>query len=118
MLGLIAEFAGVQRGARWAKVRAADVGVVVSPYRVCPLGAHVDHQHGPVLGMGIDMGTILTFVPSRDATVHLESAGFPGEVRFDLAEASSGGRGWERYARGAAAVLMDRLPPPPPRIFF
>ena len=65
--------------ARWAKVPVADVGVVVSPYRVCPIGAHVEHQHGPVRGMGIDMGTILTFVPSRDATVHLESAGFPGE---------------------------------------
>lgn len=99
--------------ARSAKVPAADVGVVVSPYRVCPLGAHVDHQHGPVLGMGIDLGTILTFVPAPDATVHLESAGFAREVRFDLSDAAAGGRGWERYVRGAAAVLGDRFPTRP-----
>ena len=27
-----------------------------SPYRVCPLGAHVDHQHGLVTGFAIDKG--------------------------------------------------------------
>lgn len=99
--------------ARWADVPAADVRLVVSPYRVCPLGAHVDHQHGPVLGMAIDRGTLLAFVPAPGAAVHLESADFPGEVRFDLAEASGGERGWARYARAAAAVLGDRLPSRP-----
>ena len=24
---------------------------IFSPYRVCPLGAHVDHQHGIVTGL-------------------------------------------------------------------
>ncbi len=27
---------------------------IFSPYRVCPLGAHVDHQHGLVTGFAID----------------------------------------------------------------
>lgn len=27
-----------------AKVNKEDVRVVVSPYRICPLGAHIDHQ--------------------------------------------------------------------------
>ena len=26
---------------------------IFSPYRVCPLGAHVDHQHGQVTGFAI-----------------------------------------------------------------
>ena len=26
------------------------------PYRICPVGAHSDHQHGKILGMAIDKG--------------------------------------------------------------
>ena len=34
---------------------------IFSPYRVCPLGAHVDHQHGLVTGFAIDKGVDLYF---------------------------------------------------------
>ncbi|URE22391.1 GHMP kinases C terminal [Musa troglodytarum] len=44
-----------------------DVRVVVSPYRICPLGAHIDHQGGTVTAMTINMGILLGFVPSPDA---------------------------------------------------
>ena len=27
---------------------------IFSPYRFCPLGTHVDHQHGLVTGSGLD----------------------------------------------------------------
>ncbi|HEX2513740.1 MAG TPA: galactokinase family protein, partial [Chloroflexota bacterium] len=40
-------------GARFGRSPA---GFVFSPYRVCPLGAHVDHQDGAVTGMAIDRG--------------------------------------------------------------
>ena len=32
---------------------------IFSSYRVCPLGAHVDHQHGLVTGFAIDKGVDL-----------------------------------------------------------
>ena len=32
---------------------------IFSPYRVCPLGAHVDHQHGIVTGFAINKGVDL-----------------------------------------------------------
>jgi hypothetical protein len=32
---------------------------IFSPYRVCPLGAHVDHQHGLVTGFAINKGVDL-----------------------------------------------------------
>jgi len=38
-----------------------EIQFVLSPYRICPLGAHVDHQGGAVLGMTIDAYTILAF---------------------------------------------------------
>ena len=34
---------------------------IFSTYRVCPLGAHVDHQHGLVTGFAIDKGVDLWF---------------------------------------------------------
>ena len=30
------------------------------PYRVCPLGAHIDHQEGPILGFALDYGVHMT----------------------------------------------------------
>lgn len=41
-----------------------EVQVVVSPYRICPLGAHIDHQGGTVTAMTIDKGILLGFIPS------------------------------------------------------
>ena len=71
-------------------VAASDVVVTLAPYRVCPLGAHVDHQGGRVLGMALNCGITLAFVPVPDSarlpasTVLLRSDAFAGEVRFDL----------------------------------
>ena len=85
-----------------------DVRVAVAPYRVCPLGAHVDHQGGRVAGMALDCGVLLGFLqaPARKtgadrdeahrnrnrnrtrvgaSEVLLRSDAFAGEVaRFDV----------------------------------
>lgn len=63
-----------------------EVRVVVSPYRICPLGAHIDHQGGNVSAMTIDRGILLGFVPSDDSQVLLHSGQFQGEVRFSVDE--------------------------------
>ncbi|KAF9679800.1 hypothetical protein SADUNF_Sadunf06G0052800 [Salix dunnii] len=46
-----------------------EVRVVVSPYRICPLGAHIDHQGGTVSAMTINKGILLGFIPSDDTEV-------------------------------------------------
>ena len=83
-----------------------DVRVAVAPYRVCPLGAHVDHQGGRVAGMALDCGVLLGFLPAPArktdeaetetetetetenpvgaSEVLLRSDAFAGEVRFDI----------------------------------
>ena len=43
----------------------ADVRLVRSPYRICPIGAHIDHQLGCVSGMPIDRAVSLAFAPGR-----------------------------------------------------
>ena len=90
---------------------------IFSPYRVCPLGAHVDHQHGLVTGFAIDKGVDLYFdVRSKmadgrcDPHVHLESRTFEGMVDFDIdAPSQVREHHWGDYARGAKYALRKRF---------
>jgi galacturonokinase len=85
------------------------VRAVRAPYRVCPIGAHVDHQLGPVTAMAIDRGVYLAYAPSppsAPAEVRLDSLDFPGSVRFTLGEVPPRqGDDWGNFPRGAVAVL-------------
>jgi galactokinase/galacturonokinase len=91
-----------------ARVARDEVRVVRSPYRVCPLGAHVDHQLGRVTGMALDHSVLLAFAPTADGTVRLRSHEFTGEVEFPLAEAARVPKeGWARYAAGAVLALAN-----------
>lgn len=102
---------------------------IFSPYRVCPLGAHVDHQHGLVTGFAIDKGVDLWFnvcdgqrskVEGQNAVegqrswgenhVHLESKTFEGTVDFDIdAPSQVKEHHWGDYARGAKYALRKRF---------
>lgn len=83
---------------------------IFSPYRVCPLGAHVDHQHGLVTGFAIDKGVDLWFNVRQDSEVNLSSLSFEGDVHFDLAKRSEvKERHWGDYARGAKYALRKRF---------
>ena len=83
---------------------------IFSPYRVCPLGAHVDHQHGLVTGFAIDKGVDLWWSPAKDGHVHLESRTFEGVVDFEIdAPSQVRERHWGDYARGAKYALKKRF---------
>ena len=43
------------------------------PYRVCPLGAHVDHQMGLVTGFAIDRGSKFSFYEADNCEVEVYS---------------------------------------------
>lgn len=90
-----------------------DVRVVISPYRICPLGAHIDHQGGVVLAMTINKGVILAFVPSHDSQVVLCSGQFSGHVKFRVdveisMHANEKSSSWGCYARGALFALQKK----------
>lgn len=83
---------------------------IFSPYRVCPLGAHVDHQHGIVTGFAINKGVDLWFNVREDSAVNLTSRSFDGEVHFDLAKRTEVREHmWGDYARGAKYALQKRF---------
>ncbi|EPS61001.1 hypothetical protein M569_13799, partial [Genlisea aurea] len=93
-------------GRDWDEVRIA-----VSPYRICPIGAHIDHQGGTVSAMTINKGILLGFVPSHDSQVVLESGQFEGQVKFRVDEElvpGSSSFGWGSYAKGAIYALHTR----------
>ena len=96
---------------------------IFSPYRVCPLGAHVDHQHGLVTGFAINKGVDLWFNVNDcqeskvegqrlwpENHVHLESRTFEGTVDFDIdAPSQVKEHHWGDYARGAKYALRKRF---------
>ena len=75
---------------------------IFSPYRICPIGAHVDHQGGVVLGRTISIGTRLEYEPLDTNELHLTSDQF-GEAKFLIGELDLSQ--WTRYAQAAARVL-------------
>ena len=84
--------------------RSDDPVVVVSPYRMNPLGAHIDHQGGSVLARTIDQYTLLALYPTDTSRVILHCDNAPladSATAFDFGMPVSGDT-WERYAKASA----------------
>lgn len=45
---------------------------VISPLRICPLGAHVDHQNGLVTGMTLDANIEMTYSSNEGGFIRRE----------------------------------------------
>jgi len=52
----------------------SEVVVVAAPYRACPLGAHIDHQLGPVTAVALNLGVCLAFLPTPHTAKVRDSA--------------------------------------------
>lgn len=92
-------------------VDPAAVRVVKAPLRICPLGAHIDHQLGPVTGMTIDQSLLLAFAPAADDTVYIESLNFEHPHSFSLTDVPPyQPRDWGNYVRGAVLALQREHP--------
>ena len=77
-----------------------------TPYRICPLGAHVDHQWGKVTGFAIDKGITMEFEPTEDGSIYVESCNFKGITRFNVRdEEIEKTNEWGDYLRGAVVSL-------------
>ncbi len=80
-----------------------------APYRICPIGAHVDHQYGLITGFAIDKGVEILYTPTDDGLVEITSAEFEGKVYFNVQNPPVELSGdWGDFACGAAYVLMHR----------
>lgn len=81
-------------------------GKVYCPYRVCPLGAHVDHQLGYVSGFALDHGVSLVYSVSEEPIIEIYSLNFEGHVRFTVKPEPHIHKNWGDYARAAMKALF------------
>lgn len=92
---------------RWPAVGSNLLGLEV-PLRICPLGAHIDHQDGIVTGLAVDRSVLMAAFPVEGPTVEVESIGFDGTVTADVTVKPSGPKGnWGDYVRAALTVLQE-----------
>ena len=80
-----------------------------TPYRICPLGAHVDHQKGLITGFAIDKGIHIQYQPTDDGLIEVSSVQFDGVAVWnvnDIPERAVGD--WADHLRGATRALLTR----------
>ena len=86
-------------------------GVAFCPYRVCPLGAHSDHQLGKITGLAIDKGIHIAYKPKMNGVVELVSLQFEKRAQWHVtAVPEEKENDWADYLRGATQALGQRYP--------
>ena len=86
-------------------------GVAFCSYRVCPLGAHSDHQYGKVTGLAIEHGIHIAYSPKQNGVVELASLQFEKRAQWHVAAVPKEKQGdWADYLRGATLMLSQKYP--------
>lgn len=81
---------------------------IFTPYRVCPLGAHVDHQCGYVTGFALDKGVRLEFEATENGIIMLTSKNYPGDVKFNILDELEQESTWGDFAKSAVYALRNK----------
>lgn len=82
-----------------------------TPYRVCPLGAHVDHQLGCITGFAIDKGIHIAYGPKQNGIIEIQSLQFPKRAQWHVLSVPAEKQGdWADHIRGATLALALRYP--------
>ena len=81
-------------------------GLTFCPYRICPIGAHSDHNLGKITGFAIDHGIHIAFSPKQNGVVEMSSMQFGKRAQWhvDFVQEERTGD-WADYLRGATRVL-------------
>ena len=80
-----------------------------TPYRVCPIGAHIDHQLGKITGFAIDKGIHIAYGPKRNGVIEVKSLQFDKRAQWHVASTPDKPEGdWADPLRGATISLYSR----------
>ena len=83
--------------------------VAFCPYRICTLGAHIDHQFGRINGFAIDKGIHIAYGRKMNGVIELMSLNFPKRAQFHIREIPDEKVGdWADHLRGAAKMLNEK----------
>ena len=80
-------------------------GVAFSPYRICPIGAHSDHNLGKITGLAIDKGIHIAYSRKQNGVVEMSSLQFPKRAQWHIREIGEKTGDWADYLRGATWAL-------------
>ena len=84
-------------------------GVAFCPYRICPLGAHSDHQYGKITGLAIDKGIHIAYGTKKNGVIEMTSLQFPKRAQWHVGQVDEQPVGdWADYLRGATIALNKR----------
>ncbi len=84
-------------------------GLSFCPYRVCPIGAHSDHQYGKITGLAIDKGIHIAYRPKKNGVVEMSSLNFDKRAQWHIASTpKTKENDWADYLRGATIALARR----------
>ena len=79
------------------------------PYRICPLGAHIDHNLGKILGMAIDKGIYMAYAAKHNGVIELTSLNFKKRAQWHINSVPETKQNdWADYLRGATLVLSSK----------
>lgn len=85
--------------------------IAFCPYRICPLGAHSDHQHGKVTGFAIDKGVHIAYGVKQNGVVELSSMQFSKRAQWHVSSVPEVKEGdWADCLRGATLMLSKKYP--------
>ena len=85
--------------------------VAFCPYRVCPMGAHSDHQFGKITGLAIDKGIHIAYGPKKNGVVEMSSMQFSKRAQWHISQVEEHPVGdWADYLRGATWALSKKYP--------
>ena len=85
-----------------------DVLFSFCPYRLCPVGAHIDHQKGNVTGFAINYGINVAFVPTNNQFFEATSLNFEGRKGDNIFDIADKKNDWADYLRGTAKLLHEK----------
>ena len=84
-------------------------GLSFCPYRICPIGAHSDHNLGKITGLAIDKGIHIAYAAKQNGVVEMSSLQFPKRAQWHIASVPHQKQGdWADYLRGATLMLGKR----------
>lgn len=87
------------------------VGIAFCPYRICPIGAHSDHQLGKITGLAIDKGIHIAYGPKDSGIIELSSLQFDKRAQFHINSVPDNKQmDWADYLRGATIALGEKYP--------
>jgi len=83
-------------------------GLSFAPYRICPIGAHSDHNLGKITGFAIDKGIHIAFRPKQNGVVEMQSLQFSKRAQWHIREIGNKTGDWADYLRGATWALSKQ----------